>query len=395
MKIAVLVSRFPYPLERGDKLRAYHQIKYLSQYHDIYLFAIHDQKIDDALINELAPYCKAIIVEQSSFLDKIIGVGRALLKGWPLQTGIAYKKNLHQKVQRRIKEYNIDLVYCQLIRMAPYCEQLTMPMVLDFMDAFGEGMQKRARLVSFPERAIYEFESKRVIRYEQYCSTLFPTSTIISEQDKIALHTADNSKINVVSNGIDVVQFGPNEAITKKYDVGFVGNLGYLPNIEAAEYLVNVVAKAYEKKYQKPLNIQISGARPDNRVLNLRSATVHIQGWTDDIAVAYQSVNVLCAPIFSGTGQQNKILEAMACGTPVLCNSILNNSIGAQSGQAIVTVDSLDEMVTALHLLVTDASYRKNISNAARQFVVEKYTWDKVTQNLNQCIENAVSNWEK
>ncbi len=392
MKIAILLSRFPFPLERGDKLRAYYQIKYLSAFHEIYLFAINDGKIKNEWLEELKPFCKEIVVENTSFLSKIIGVGYALFYGWPLQTGIVYKHSLKKKIENYISLYNIDLIYCQLIRMVPYCISLSSPKVLDYMDAFGEGMRLRAKLVPFPESAIYTFESNRVLRYEQIILSKFSFATIISENDKMALNVEGADIVKMISNGIDTEKFKPNFENEKKYDVGFIGNLGYLPNIEAAEYLVNVVTKAYKNKYHRDLKVLISGARPDERVNALKSTNIHIHGWIENIAEAYQSIVVMCAPIFSGTGQQNKILEAMACGTPVLCNAALNRSIGAVNGQSIVAIDNLDEMLDALYDLLSNVELQKNISESARVFVVQNYTWSMVTQNLNNYFENALSN---
>jgi polysaccharide biosynthesis protein PslH len=392
LKVAVLLSRFPYPLERGDKLRAYYQIKYLSKFHDIYLLAASDTKIEGHWIQELKPFCKEIIIDDISLFNKIAGVGYALLNGWPLQTGIVYKKTFKNRIEKFIKKHQIEVVYCQLIRMAPYCQSLSLPKVLDYMDAFGEGMMRRSKLVPFPEDTIYTFESNRVRKFEQDCLRQFTACTIISDNDKKALSVDNSDKVKVISNGIDMDKFRPDLSIEKKYDVGFIGNLGYLPNIEAAEYLVNQVASAYQKKHHHTLKILISGARPDERIIKLASTAIEVQGWIENIALAYQSISVLCAPIFSGTGQQNKILESMACGTPVLCNTELNISIGAINGHSIITTANLEEMVDQLYNLLNDPDLQKNISKAACQFVAQNYSWDNVTQNLNNVLKNAVLN---
>jgi polysaccharide biosynthesis protein PslH len=391
LRIAVLLSRFPYPLERGDKLRAYHQIKYLSKFHEIYLFAVNEENIEAAWIAELQPYCKKIFTNTISVKDKILGGTFSLLKGWPLQSGICYKSSFESKLIKSIKEFNIELLYCQLIRMAPYCESLAIPVVLDYMDAMGESMLKRSSLVSFPLNLIYKFESNRVRKYEMKCSNLFEGLTIISESDKAALELAKTKNIKVISNGIDTEIFFDDPKIEKLYDIGFIGNLGYLPNIEAVEYIVDKVSKLYYKKYNHRLNILIAGARPDVRIKKLASEDIVIKGWVENIVPSYQSIKILCAPIFSSTGQQNKILESMACAVPVICNAIMNKAIGAVDGTSIVTSDHLEDTVSTIYKLLNSPDYLMKLGKEGQSFVVANYAWDSVTAILNEFIENTVT----
>ncbi len=376
-------------MERGDKLRAYYQIKYLSQFHEIYLFAASEEEIKDSWIEELKPYCKNIFTSKISLTDKAIGIGHALVKKWPLQTGICYKKSFHQVFKKSLIQFKIDAVYCQLIRMVPYCEDVALPKILDFMDAFGEGMKRRANLVSFLESKIYNFESNRVLKYENACYKLFDLGTIISENDKKALGLNNSDNIVVISNGIDTNKFHPSKNNIKSYDVGLIGNMGYLPNIEAAEYLVNIIAKEYKSRYDCDLRILIAGARPDARVLALKNDNVKVLGWLENIVDAYHNISVMCAPIQSGTGQLNKILESMACGVPVVCLEHLNQSIKAINGETIITTN-LESMAEVIHNLLHNKDLYKAIAINSQSFVTNKYAWTSATEPLNQCFSNII-----
>ena len=86
-KLVVITSRFPFPLEKGDKLRAYHQIKYLSQFFEIHLISTSDVPIKEEYKQELAPYCKSIQVFQMSILQRIGGLFLKFFQNKPFQVG--------------------------------------------------------------------------------------------------------------------------------------------------------------------------------------------------------------------------------------------------------------------------------------------------------------------
>src|SRR5215510_10401787 len=98
MKLLVLLPRVPYPLEKGDKLRAFYQIKELSKYHDIYLVALQDSPIHDEALEKIEPYCKEIHLIKLSLFSKCWGIARAILKGLPMQCGYFYSNRAKREI---------------------------------------------------------------------------------------------------------------------------------------------------------------------------------------------------------------------------------------------------------------------------------------------------------
>jgi glycosyltransferase involved in cell wall biosynthesis len=152
--------------------------------------------------------------------------------------------------------------------------------------------------------------------------------------------------------------------------------MGYLPNVAAAEFLVNEVLPGTS------CTAVIAGARPDTRVLSLASDLVTVTGWVDDIRESYADVCIFVAPLFNGTGQQNKILEAMAMGIPVVTTRAVNEAIGAEDGVEIVLAESADDFRKAIQDLLTDDDLIKRISASARSMVINKYSWQQQTAPL-------------
>lgn len=389
MKIAVLTSRFPYPIEKGDKLRIYHQIKHLSEEHEIYLFCVCDVVPSESHLAEMYAYCKRIEYIHVDLATLAVNIIKNYSQATPLQCQGLYDYKFHERIKAQIIRYNIDVVYIQLYRMAMYADGLKKPVILDYMDAFGIGLERRSTISPWYSRWIYKLESKRVQKYEYDISTKFDISTIISKQDKDLIKVSNKNNLRVVANGIDTDYFTP-LAYKPKYDVVFVGNLGYLPNIEAVEVLVNKVIKSYNSKYTKKITCLIAGARPSLRLLKIQSDEIKLAGWREDIRSAYAEGKILCAPLFKGTGQQNKILEAMAMERPCITTSFVNNAINAEHGNDILIADTIDDMVSALYLLLNDHEIYSRIQINGRKFVKNNYNWKDINEKLNSIFANLL-----
>lgn len=386
LRIAVLSSRFPFPLERGDKLRLYHQLKGLSTRHELHLYTLADGDVREEDIEQLRKICCDITIVKSSFWQKAVGFILSLFYSWPFQTGLSYSRSLHRKFVEDLNNKGIDGIFCQLIRMAPYATDAPQHKVLDYMDAFGVGMQRRAKISKWPLSWIYAWEAKRVKDFEKSCAPSFDERMVISEEDKQAL-ALPNQPCAIVPNGIDTAFFQPHNSSPAHFDVGFVGNLGYLPNIGAARYLVQEIGSAWYNKFGSSLKILVAGARPDTSITALASDYVVVRGWMEDIRVAYASIQILVAPIFFGTGQQNKIMEAMACGVPVICSSEVAKGVGAGHLVHLLIANNASEFVEAIELIKNDTELRLKLSRQALDFVKNHFSWEKSINSLDKLLD--------
>lgn len=386
MRIAVLSSRFPYPLERGDKLRLFHQLEELSKRHEIHLYAIAEGEISKEDLDKVERLCNTVTISTSSFWQKARGFLRALRMSWPLQTGISYDPVLHQKMLADLSSKGIDVVYCQLIRMVPYTEGVYQHKVIDYMDALGIGMEKRAKLSYWPLKWLYSWEASRVKWYEKACASGFNQRVVITSEDGEAMNL-DPFDFRTVPNGIDTEYFHSIKNAHPAFDVGFIGNLGYLPNMGAVQYLVHEIGAAYMANYGSKLRMLIAGARPSKTILALGSDHVSVKGWMDDIRNAYWQINILVAPIFYGTGQQNKILEAMACGIPVICSAEVANGVRAKHNEQLLVANSPEQFAYCIHLLTTDKALYQSLQQKALEHVKFNFSWERSGKILENILD--------
>ena len=383
LKILFLTSRFPYPLEKGDKLRAYYQIREISKDHDVYLISIVDDDPSKSDLEKIRPLVKELHIIRIASLERIISLIKAFSTGIPYQIAWFYSAKIHQIIQDLTANIQPDHIFCQLTRMAEYCKDIPVTKTLDYMDSFGIGMKRRANVAKGFSKYIYNMEASRMIRYEATIADKFDHLTIISEQDKAQFSFPKASDIHILHNGIDP-SFFEFETQSKEVDIVFVGNMGYLPNIEAAEFLVNNILP----KCGQSVTILLAGTSPAPRVKALQSDKVSITGWIEDIRVAYGQANIFVAPLWSGTGQQNKILEAMAMGIPCITTTVVNNAIGAKDGEEILLADDEAQFAEKIDLLLNNDHLRSQISQNAKIFVKQNFDWKQNGLILSSIFTN-------
>lgn len=383
--ILFLTSRFPFPLEKGDKLRAYHQIKELSKIYNIILCSITTANIEDSWKDKLRPFCKEIYIFKLNPLLLYWNTFKMIFSKLPFQVGYFYQSSIKNKILKIVKQKSPDILYCQLIRTTEYVKHIhNIPKTLDYMDALSAGMEKRAKIANWIKKQPLKIEGKRLKIYENKIFDYFDHHTIISKQDQKLISHPLNQKITIVPNGIDdyFLQYTPSN-LTKEYDLVFVGNLNYAPNIEGCLFIVNELLPFF-KKSGKDLTVLLSGANPSPKILKLNQLkNVTVIGWVDDIRESYSKGTIFVAPLFIGTGLQNKLLEAMSLNVPCITTSLVNNALGAEPNSEIIIADSAIEFYNQINIMLKDSSLTERISMNAKKFVAKNYSWKKETRKIN------------
>ncbi|HRG37402.1 MAG TPA: glycosyltransferase [Bacteroidia bacterium] len=386
MKIFIILSRVPYPLEKGDKLRAFNQIKELSKNNEVYLFALNDLNSNQQAIAELLKYCKEVTVFRLTKLTIVLNLIRTLFDGKPFQVGYFYSKKAQVVIDTLIKKYQPNHIYCQLIRTAEYVRPYpNIPRTLDFMDIFSKGMERRKSTSPFYLKPILGIEYRRLLTYENKIFDSFTNKTIISEQDKSFLPHPDKEEIVVIPNGVDTSYFKPMES-KKEFELLFNGNMNYPPNIESVQYLVNKVMPLIWK--QKPeVRLLISGANPNSKVLELKSDRVVVSGWMNDIRENFAKSKILAAPMQISIGLQNKLLEAMAMKLPCVTSTLANNALKAKPNEQILVADTPEEYAKSIVSLLNDEAMMNRIAENGYQYALSNFNWHNTTKLLEKLFQ--------
>lgn len=382
-KLAIVLSRFPYPLDKGDKLRAYHQIKYLSNYFEIYLYALHTERIAPEFQNELTPYCKQITLYKISSWNILLGVLYSLSHRYPIQVGYFYSSKIKKELQKNISQNSISKVYCQLSRTALYVNDMPIFKVIDLQDAFSTNYLRIQQYTKGIYKLFYQREYKSMKKFEAWMLMNFEYCTIISHFDKEQIAT-NQDNLHVVPNGVDTVFFQSKKQ-EKEYDIAFVGNLSYLPNKQAVLYLCEKIIPLLILQFPE-LKVNIAGVGASDEIFNLANKHIEVSGYVKDIRDVYNNAKTFVAPMQTGAGLQNKLLEAMSMELPCVTTPIVNLSLKAKESEVYVAESPID-FVQQISQLLHSESLRVELGKNARNFVVENYSWEKSNKKLNDILK--------
>lgn len=385
--IVVLTSRFPYPLEKGDKLRAYHQIRELSRTFDITLISTSDVPVSEDQLAQLRPYCKQTHQFQLTHSGLVIQLILSLFTRKPVQVHYFYRKSIHRKIRQIIHDIQPAAIYCQLVRMAEYVKhEHLFPKTLDYMDALSKGMERRIETEPWYKSWFYKRENKRLRAYERRVFDYFEHHTIISAQDLNYISHPDNKQIQVVPNGVDE-SFFEDLQIQKDHDLLFTGNFSYAPNIDAAVILVEQILPLLNQRGYYP-KLLLSGANPTPRIKALQSEFITVTGWVDDIRQSYQRARIFVAPLFIGSGLQNKLLEAMASRLPCITTPLVNNALHGTDYENLLLAENINEFVEKItELTENDTTFNYIVANG-QTFIKLHYSWEKQTSHLVELLHS-------
>lgn len=396
MKILVLTSRLPWPLDKGDKLRAYHQISGLANNHEVFLFCLASGR-EKHLTSETSPLnqiTKGLKIQRMSTWKRIIRLVFAPLSSRPFQVHWFYQRAAKRALDAWVQEINPDLIYCQLVRTASYVKEMHhIPKVIDYMDALSAGMARQSRLAPWFMRWIYRIEYRRLRGFESTVFDYFDGRTIISNADRKLIQHPENQLIDVIPNGIDTAYFKRNSAPNIEPErpiLLFSGNMSYPPNVDAAKQLVTNVLP----HVQTPgVRVVIAGTNPAPEIRALASDNVQVTGWLDDIRDAYAEATLFVAPLRIGTGQQNKILEAMAMALPCITTQHVASGFPKMETAAPLQIANSSEGI-ARHIdrLLSDRNESKTLGSLSRRWVEKHCDWSASTGKLADTLVYSMSN---
>lgn len=392
MKILVVLPRFPYPLEKGDKLRAFYQIRELAKRHQVYLFCITHQRVMPEHLQKLQPYCQQIRIVNSPKIVNMKNVVRNFLSTKSLQMGYWDSLRARKAYKAFEREVRPDVLYNQMLRTMTFVSRSNYPKVMDFQDALSMNTERRMDHARFLWHYILHFEFKMLRSTEYNAFKFFDALTIISEPDSEAIPQPkrEGDKLHIVPNGVDTDFFKPLDR-DKKYDIVFCGNMSYEPNVRASKYLVNEVMPIVWRTLPEA-KLLLAGAYPKASVRELAGPRVTVSGYVDDIRESYASAKVFAAPLLTGSGLQNKLLEAMSMKLPCVTTSIANDSLHAQQGVQVLVGDTAQQFAQHLVSLLQNPESGASMAEQGYDFVHSNFSWEQSGLQLEEILQGVLKN---
>lgn len=381
-KALFLTSRLPYPPDRGDRVRTYFLLKAFAEHYDVILVSLYETSGELQYIKNLEQICSQVVyIKHPKFLG-FFNIFKNILSRKPFQVAY-YANRKFEKALFNIRKTNqIDLIYTHLIRLAPYSLNFTDSYrIIDYTDCISLEYLRSLSHRKGISKLFYSNEAKRTQMYEPMIKSQFNEHWVISPIDFKALKLSHSTNSYIIPNP---VAMNNNQ---KEYDLKqrlvFVGNMSVPHNIHAAQFVSQRLMPAMLKQYPN-IVFHIIGANPISAITSLNGTnSTAVLGFVDDLYNELLSCDIFIAPMFFCAGIQNKVLEAMACGVPVLTTLAVADSLGFQDGKELLLAYDEPSFIERTHLLLSDESLRKKIGNLGKQRTLQNYSHVNVKAILN------------
>lgn len=384
MKILFLANRTPYPPYRGDKLKIYNLAKRLCKDHELYLVTFAQTEEDFTYKSELEKIFKEVHLVSLPKWKSALNCLSAIWDSRPLQVLYFKSAEMESKLQEVLSKNSFDAVHVQHLRMSPYlADSKSIPRILDMPDAFSLYWERRKNAESNALVKVFKsLEYKRLLKNEHVMED-YDMSLVCSKEDQEYLQKEQNiSNVKLLPNGVDLTTFkAVNHDYSHNHILLFTGNMDYAPNVDAVQYFVADVLPIIHKKFPKT-SFVIAGQRPVKKVTDLANDKVKVTGFVEDIAATYNEASVVVAPLRFGAGTQNKVLEAMAMGVPVVCSNIGFKGLNIKDGEGAFMRTDVQSFADEVISLLSDAERRKQVGQQGIKVITDNFGWDAIAQRL-------------
>jgi sugar transferase (PEP-CTERM/EpsH1 system associated) len=391
-KILFLAHRAPFPPNKGDKIRAYHILEHLAAHHDVWLGAAADDAADMAFLPEAKSRYRDAFFGLLGKTGMAANIAAGALRGLPLSVARFRHAGLAAWVDRVLTEVRPDFVYVYSSAVAQYVTGRLPPdsrLVVDFVDADAEKWRAYALREKVPLRWVYAAEFRRLVRFDAGVMAQAEAGIVVSETERRLLAgflPSGADRLHVIPNGVDVEYFKPDPAIAPRAgDIVFTGTMDYLPNIDAVAWFAEAIFPLIRRDCPDAV-FRIVGARPSPRVLALRTLDgVEVTGAVPDIRPYLHRAAVIVAPLRIARGIQNKVLEGLAAGRPVVASPEALDGIAATVGRDILVGDGAEAFARAAMDVLTGRA-PGSLGAAGRDFVLAHHQWAEQLRTLDQFI---------
>lgn len=389
MKILMLTPYLPYPPSSGGQVRTFNLLKYLSQNNEITLIALYKFDEEKKYLKPLKKFCQQIyLCKRAEKPWQFKNIAKAIFLNKPFLIVRNYSEQAYQISKKLLSRNQYDVIHAETFYIMPHLPNTKVPIVLVEQTIEYKVYQHFVHSLPFFIRPFFYLDILKLIYWERYFWRKADLVATVSELDR--------NEIRKLEPGIDpaIVPNGAGDEMLKiklqnknleMPKLLFMGNFFWLQNVEAAHYLINLIYPLLTTRLKK-FKLIIAGQNANNKLgkINLKNLEI-IDVKTDDISTVkklYQDSTLFVSPIYGPGGTRLKILAAMAAGLPIVSSQTGIQGLDLKAGRDVLLADSVEEFVSQIEYIL-GADYKK-IQKNAYKLVREKYSWQKIAQNLER-----------
>lgn len=392
MKVLFICHRVPFPPKRGGKIRPFNIIRHLTnQGHRVTVASLARTPEERDEAAGLKEHCERAIVEvvpSAAAWSRTVAYLPTLR---PSSFGYFYSGALARQIDAELKTGAYDLVFVHCSSVAPYVKPSGAVSIIDYGDMDSQKWRDYSTHKAFPWSAGYWLEATKLERVERNLAANFDLCTCTTRGELDSLRELGvTTPSDWFPNGVDATFFTPSAEPYDKDLVVFVGRMDYYPNQQAVvDFCRDVLPRLAARR--PGVKFQIVGADPTREILDLgKLAGVSVTGSVPDVRPFVTRAALTIAPLQIARGTQNKILESMAMGVPVVCSVRASGGVDALPEDHLLTATTTDDYVNAIDRVLGSAAERTRLAEAGRQRVLTQHSWPSSMTRLDGLIATTI-----
>ncbi|MEZ6122037.1 MAG: TIGR03087 family PEP-CTERM/XrtA system glycosyltransferase [Planctomycetaceae bacterium] len=398
-RILYITHRVPWPPDRGDRIRTWNILNFLAERADVDLICLADEPVsrETRLALEAVTHRLAIVPHTG---------GRRYLRGHSLASGHTVTEGLFESrvLKCVVREWNRTAQYTSALAsssgIARYIQKPLLNRVgqvwIDLIDVDSQKWLDYAASASFPMSLVYRLEGRRLRKLECELAASTDRMLVVSEAERSLFRAfCPKAPIQAIGNGVDIQYFTPTKSRTTPHSCVFVGVLNYLPNSDAVKWFAGSVWPRVRQQYPDAV-FRIVGRNPPAEIQALKSVPgIDVVGSVPDVRPWLHQSSCVVVPLRIARGVQNKVLEAMACGRPIVSSTAPLKGLDVEPGLQLLQADSVDEWVAAISSIFADRCRAEDLGIAASAWVQLNHRWDACLEPLVELLETRSSSPEQ
>jgi sugar transferase (PEP-CTERM/EpsH1 system associated) len=396
VRVLYLCHRIPYPPDKGDKIRAFHQLRSIAARHEVDVFTLADEAVDLTHRAALAAHCHRLTVSRVHPKLARLRSLPYLLTRTPLTVPYFYSGELQTEVRKAVASRSYDRIFVYCSAMAQYVQSVDgIPQVLDLVDVDSDKWTQYAAFTRFPLSTVYRREGRTLQAYERTACERASYVLVSTEREaQLARRVSPGANVCVLPNGVNAEYFKPEAGSTAgqaQEAVIFTGDMSYFPNEEAVVFFARKVLPLIRREIAG-VRFLIVGRNPGRKVKELQKIEgVEVTGFVPDVRTWLAQAQVAVAPFTIAAGIQNKILEAMSYGLPVVATPRAAQGLSSRVADKVHTGNTPEELASKVIVLVRDSQLAQRIGLDGRHAVMQDYSWDSALDRLLELLEGPVA----
>ncbi|MDE2335253.1 MAG: TIGR03087 family PEP-CTERM/XrtA system glycosyltransferase [Rhodospirillales bacterium] len=393
MRIFFLAQRVPFPPDRGDKITTANEVRHLARSHEVHVFCLADGPEDAAQAEPLRRIVASVTAVPVAAWPARLRATGALLAGRSLTVAMLDEAPLRRAVAAAAEAMPPDLIFVYSSNVAQHALGLDgLPRIMQFADLDSRKFADLGNRARWPMRLIYALEGRRLLAWERRIAHAFSHSLLCTEAEVADFRALiPGVPVSCVGNGVDLDYFVPGIAEPEEDLLVFTGVMDYSANVDAMVWFCAEVLPRLRTR-RPAVRLAIVGSRPNAAVRALGSlAGVTVTGRVPDVRPWIGRAAVFVAPLRLARGIQNKVLEAMASGVPVVASTAAWSGTGLASGDGIVPAGDAETFAARVTELLEDPARRAQLGARGRAAMERDFTWAAQLARLDAVIAQVAA----